>query len=54
VGFLFLTHAAGSAVTFLLAHNFFLAMLFYLTAGFTSSPNFQLRFQILVDRLQKK
>jgi len=41
VGLLFLMHAACSAILFLLAHNFFLAMLFYLTAAIASSPDFQ-------------
>ncbi len=34
VGLLFLVHAVCSAALFLLAHNFFLALLFYLTAAF--------------------
>jgi hypothetical protein len=39
VGMLFLMHAAGSAALFLLAHNFFLAMLLYLTAVMASTPD---------------
>jgi hypothetical protein len=48
VGMLFLMHAAGSAALFLLAHNFFLAMLFYLTAVIASTPDIRSRlFEIL-------
>jgi hypothetical protein len=54
VGILFLVHAACSAVLFLLAHNFFLAMLFYLTAVFASTPDLQLRFQAILDQIGKK
>jgi|GEM_PF-5816228 len=54
VGLLFLAHAAGSAGLFLLAHNFFLAMLFYLTAVAASTPDIQLHFQNIYSRIQKK
>ncbi|MBN2085871.1 MAG: hypothetical protein JW748_11675 [Anaerolineales bacterium] len=54
VGMLFLAHAAGSAVLFLLAHNFFLAMLFYLTAKIASSPDIQLSLRTILEKTIRK
>ena len=54
VGWLFLVHAACSAVLFLLAHNFFLAMLMYLTAVITSTPDIRFRIKTLLDKIKKK
>lgn len=54
VGLLFLLHTAGSALLFLLAHNFFLAMLLYLTAAIASMPDIQVRFIELLSQFRKK
>jgi len=54
VGLLFLAHAAGSAVLFVLAHNFFLAMLYYLTAVVVSSPDIRLRVIETSNRFRRK
>jgi hypothetical protein len=54
VGLLFLTHAAGSAVLFLLAHNFFLAMLYYLTAVTVSSPDIRPRVIETINHFRRK
>jgi hypothetical protein len=54
VGGLFLAHAACSAALFLLAHNFFLAMLMYLTAVIASTPDIRLRVTELWARLRKQ
>jgi len=39
----FLVRSAGSSLLFLLAHNFFLAMLYYLTAYIATKPEFAAR-----------
>jgi hypothetical protein len=52
VGVLFLMHAAGSAALFLLVHNFFLAMLLYLTAVITSIPDVRLRSIEILNHLR--
>jgi hypothetical protein len=54
VGLLFLVHATGSSVLFLLAHNFFLAMLFYLTAVIAATPDIRSRFNELLTQFSKK
>lgn len=54
IGFLFLLHAAASAVLFLLVHNFFLALLFYLTAMLFSTPDIRQRFSETVEKLRFK
>jgi hypothetical protein len=54
VGILFLAHAACSAVIFLLAHNFFLAMLFYLSAAITSTADFRLRVNEVLYHFRNK
>jgi hypothetical protein len=58
VGLLFLTHAAGSALLFLLTHNFFLAMLYYLTAALVSAPDQGIdgidRIKTWMDRIGKQ
>jgi hypothetical protein len=54
VGLLFLTHAAGSAVLFLLAHNFFLAMLYYLTAAAVSSTDIRPRIIETINHFRSK
>ena len=54
VGILFLAHAAGSAALFLLAHNFFLAMVFYLAAAITSTADFRLRVNEVLYHFRKK
>jgi hypothetical protein len=54
VGLLFLVHAACSAVLFLLAHNFFLAMLFYLAAALASKPDFRLKFSEVLIQIRRK
>lgn len=53
VGLLFLVHAGCSAALFLLAHNFFLAMLFYLAAAMASAPDIRLRFNEMVNQFRK-
>jgi hypothetical protein len=53
VGFLFLVHAGCSAALFLLAHNFFLAMLLYLTAAMVSTPDIRPRFIQILNRFRK-
>jgi hypothetical protein len=53
VGLLFLVHAGCSAVLFLLAHNFFLAMLFYLTAVLASTPDLWLLITERVNQFKK-
>ncbi len=53
VGMLFLVHAGCSAALFLLAHNFFLAMLFYLTAVLASKPELQLRIREMLPKINK-
>jgi hypothetical protein len=54
VGLMFLAHAAGSAGLFLLAHNFFLAILYYLTAVIVSSPDIRPRASEIINRLRRK
>ncbi len=54
VGLLFLVHAGCSAVLFLLAQNFFLAMLFYLSAVLASTPDLWLRINETVNQFRKK
>ena len=54
VGRLFLFHAGGSAVLFLLAHNFFLAMLFYLSAMIVSTPEIRSRAFDMIHGIPKK
>jgi hypothetical protein len=53
VGLLFLVHATGSAVLFLLAHNFFLALLFYLTAVISSTPDIRLHLIEMFHQIRK-
>ena len=53
VGLLFLLHAAASAVLFLLAHNVFLALLFYLTTVFFSTPDIRLRLSGTINKLRR-
>ncbi len=53
VGLLFLVHAGCSAALFLLAHNFFLVMLFYLAAVLASKPDFQLRIREMLAQIKK-
>jgi hypothetical protein len=52
-GGLFLVHALCSAALFLLAHNIFLAMLMYLTAVITSTPDIRLRLTEMVHQIRK-
>jgi hypothetical protein len=54
VGLLFLTHAACSAVLFLLAHNFFLAMLFYSTAVIASTPDIKSDLRTILEKTIRK
>jgi hypothetical protein len=54
VGLLFLLHAAGSAVLFLLAHNIFLAVVFYLSAVMASNPDFNSRAIEMINGIRKK
>ncbi|MGB7539286.1 MAG: hypothetical protein WBM17_12180 [Anaerolineales bacterium] len=53
VGLLFLVHTAGSSVLFLLAHNFFLAMVLYLTAVLASTPDLWLRIREMLAQFKK-
>jgi hypothetical protein len=53
VGLLFLIHAAGSAALFLLAHNFFLAMLFYAAAAVAATPDLRKQFTEAIDKVRK-
>ncbi|MBN1439511.1 MAG: hypothetical protein JW929_08885 [Anaerolineales bacterium] len=54
IGLLFLAHAGCSAVLFLLTHNFFLAMLFYLTAVVASQPDICSRVAGTAARIRKQ
>ena len=53
VGLLFLVHAGCSAALFLLAHNFLLAMLLYLTAVIAATPNLQSHVLELLAKIKK-
>lgn len=53
-GIAFLIRTTGSAILFLLAHNFYLSMLYYLTAVLASTPDIRSRFYEALDRLRKK
>jgi hypothetical protein len=50
-GILFLVRAGGSAVLFLLAHNFYAAMLFYLIAALTARADFPRHFNSIRARM---
>jgi hypothetical protein len=53
VGIVFLVHAAGSALLFLLAHNFFLAMLFYAAAAVAAAPDLLKQFTGAIEKVRK-
>jgi hypothetical protein len=54
VGLLFLVHSGGSAVLFLLTHNVFLAMLFYLAAAIASSPDILSSLRTMLEKTIRK
>jgi hypothetical protein len=54
VGLLFLVHTGCSGALFLLAHNLYLAMLFYLTATIASSQDIHTNLQTMLDKISRK
>ncbi len=53
-GIVFLIRTTGSAILFLLSHNFYLAMLYYLAAVIASRSDIRPRFYDVLNRLRKK